>query len=60
VIARPEMIQQIIGQVLGMSSDSVSRIRLIPNTISSVHYSGDNHPPVLQTLNFNSAINPST
>jgi probable phosphoglycerate mutase len=57
VIARPEMIQQIIGQVLGMSSNYVSRIRLIPNTISSVHYSGDNHPPVLQTLNFNSAIN---
>jgi phosphoserine phosphatase len=56
VIAQASAIQKQIGQVSGLPSDRYSRLRLLPNSITSLHYFHTDHPPVLQTLNFSPVL----
>ena len=51
VVAHPNAIAHLLGQVLGMEKEQHWRLQLQPGTLSAIHYPATNHPPILQTMN---------
>ena len=60
VVAHPDAIANLLGQVLGMEKEQHWRLQLQPGTLSAIHYPNSNHPPIVQSINilgFNPASN---
>lgn len=51
VLADEWVLQHLVLNLLGLSPDSLSRLRLRPGSLTSIHYSGPTARPVLQTVN---------
>ena len=51
VVAPPDAIAHLLGQVLDMEKEQRWRLQLQPGTLSAIHYPATNHPPILQTMN---------
>ena len=53
VVACDRVIQQFLGQVLGINNDQLWRLNPHPGTLSIIHYPNSEHPPILQAINLN-------
>ena len=51
VVAHPDSIAHVLGQVLGIEKSQHWRLQLQPGTLSAIHYPATNHPPILQAMN---------
>ena len=51
VVAHPDLIAHLLGQVLGIEKSQHWRLQLQPGTLSTIHYPATNHPPILQAMN---------
>ena len=51
VVASAAIIERLLGQTLGLTSDQLWRLPVQPGTLSLVHYPSAEHPPVLQAMN---------
>jgi phosphoserine phosphatase len=51
VVAKKETIKTLISQAIGVNPDDKDRLHIKQGTVSSTHYSGEHHPPVLQAMN---------
>jgi probable phosphoglycerate mutase len=51
VVACDRVIEQFLGQILGINDDQLWRLHLHPGTLSIVYYPNSEHPPILQAMN---------
>ena len=51
VVGGENIIKRLLGQTLGMTLEHLQKLQVPPGTISCIHYPGNGHPPVLQTMN---------
>ncbi len=56
VVAHPDAIAHLLGQVLGVEKEQRWRLQLQPGTLSAIHYPATDHPPILQTMNVSGAL----
>ena len=55
VVAHPDVIARLLGEVMGIEKEQRWRLQLQPGTLSAIHYPATSHPPILQTMNVCSA-----
>ncbi len=56
VVAHPDAIANLLGQVLGIEKEQRWRLQLQSGTLSAIHYPATKHPPILQAMNAYGAL----
>ncbi|GJD22381.1 hypothetical protein RIVM261_073370 [Rivularia sp. IAM M-261] len=51
IVAKEQIIKNLIGQALGMDLKQVERLQVEKGTICSIQYPGEHHPPIVQGMN---------